>query len=105
MIYNMTAQEIKDFFLGSGDGFFYGGIQISQNGADIEIRDTNGDIIPDNTTLTVGINDYIPTVHYAYFPDNGTLQPLTAAETLIAYLETINDQVNYSSCDRYFEYE
>jgi 2',3'-cyclic-nucleotide 2'-phosphodiesterase (5'-nucleotidase family) len=103
-IYQMTVAEIKNLFIGTGAGFYVSGIQISQNGSEIEIRDDGGTIIPDGTILSLGINDYIPAVHDSYFPETADVQALTAAETLIAYLETINDQVDYPVCDCYFRY-
>jgi 2',3'-cyclic-nucleotide 2'-phosphodiesterase (5'-nucleotidase family) len=105
LIYNMTVSEIKNFLVGSQSGFYYSGIQIEQIGNNIIVEDLNGMIIPDATVLTLGTNDYIPAVYQNYFPLTGSLQSLTAAETLISYLETINSQVNYPNCDHYFKYQ
>jgi 2',3'-cyclic-nucleotide 2'-phosphodiesterase (5'-nucleotidase family) len=105
VIYNMTVSEIKDFLIGSRSGFYYSGIQIEQNGNDVLVKDLNGMIIPDTTVLSLGTNDYIPAVYENYFPFTGSVQSLTAAETLISYLETINSQVNYPNCDHYFRYQ
>ena len=105
VIYSMSVSDIKTFLIGVESGNYFSGIQITQVGADIEIRDPEGIVIPDETILTVGINDYIPAVNDTYFPSSGTVQALTAAETLIAYLENINDQVNYPVCDCYFRYQ
>ncbi|MCF6358618.1 MAG: bifunctional metallophosphatase/5'-nucleotidase [Draconibacterium sp.] len=104
IIFEMTVAEIKQFFIGSRSGFYYSGIQIRKVDGKIEIRDLNNRKIPDNYILTVGINDYIPAVNDMYFPDNGVVQPLTAAETLIAYLTDINREVDYPGCNRYFRY-
>jgi len=105
IIYNMSISEIKNFLIGSASGFYYSGIWIEQIGSEIQIKDLNGNIIPDNTVLSIGINDYIPAVHDSYFPTNGSTQSLTAAETIISYLENINGQVNYPNCDNYFRYQ
>ncbi|RLD50591.1 MAG: hypothetical protein DRI94_08225 [Bacteroidetes bacterium] len=105
LIYSMTVAEIKNFLIGSDQGMYYSGIQIEQVGSNIEITDTLGNIIPDNTSLTIGINDYIPAVFDTYFPSSGIVQNLTAAETLIACLETINGDVNYPDCNCYFRYQ
>jgi 2',3'-cyclic-nucleotide 2'-phosphodiesterase (5'-nucleotidase family) len=105
VIYEMSVSEIKSFLVGSGSGFYYSGIQIEQIRDEIEIVDLNGKIIPDEAILSIGVNDYIPSVHEKYFPNNGEVQALTDAETIISYLETINDQVNYSNCNRYFRYQ
>ena len=105
VIYNMRVSEIKDFLIGSRSGFYYSGIQIEQIGNDILVKDLNNTIIPDATVLSLGTNDYIPAVYENYFPLTGSVQSLTAAETLISYLETINSQVNYPNCDHYFRYQ
>ena len=105
VIYQMSVTEIKDFLKGSGSGFYFSGINIEQNGTSIEIKDLNNNTIPDTTILKVGTNDYIPAVHDNYFPTDGIVQTLTAAETLISYLKNDNDQVNYPNCDHYFRYQ
>ena len=105
VIYQMSVTEIKDFLKGSGSGFYFSGINIEQNGTSIEIKDLNNNTIPDITILKVGTNDYIPAVYDNYFPTNGKVQTLTAAETLISYLKNYNDQVNYPNCDHYFRYQ
>ncbi len=104
VIYNMSVADIKLFLIGSQAGFYYSGIHIRKVGGKIEIRDLNNNLIPDDYVLTVGINDYIPAVNDLYFPGNGVVQPLTAAETLIAYLTNTNRIVDYPDCDRYFRY-
>jgi 2',3'-cyclic-nucleotide 2'-phosphodiesterase (5'-nucleotidase family) len=105
VIFDMSVTEIKNFLIGSGSGFYYSGIQIEQVGNAIQIKDLNNNIIPDTTILSIGTNDYIPAVYENYFPSNGNIQLLTAAETLISYLENNNSQVNYPNCDHYFRYQ
>jgi 2',3'-cyclic-nucleotide 2'-phosphodiesterase (5'-nucleotidase family) len=105
VIFDMSVTEIKDFLIGSGSGFYYSGVQIKQIGNAIQIKDLNNNIIPDNTILSIGTNDYIPAVYANYFPSNGNIQLLTAAETIISYLENNNSQVNYPNCDHYFRYQ
>ena len=105
VIYYMSIPELKAFLQGSASGFYYSGIQIEQIGSDIQIRDINGNIIAENTVLSIGLNDYIPVVHESYFTMVGEIQSLTAAETVIYYLENINNQVNYTDCSRYFRYQ
>lgn len=104
LIYEMTIGEIKSFLIGSNSGFYYSGIQISSTGSGIDIWDASGNLLPDETILSVGINDYIPAVHDTFFPSNGVLQPNTTAELIIDYLVNINDQVDYPDCDHYFRY-
>ena len=101
----MSVSDIKNFLEGSRSGFYYSGIQLEQIGNDIRIKDLNGNIIPDDTILTIGTNDYIPAVYENYFPLVGNVQSLTAAETIISYLENNNSQVNYPNCDNYFRFQ
>lgn len=105
IIYNMTVSEIKDFLIGSGAGFYYSGVQIEQINNDIQIKDLSGNNLDDNVILSVGVIDYIPAVYDNYFPTNGIAQPLTDAETIISYLEEINNQVDYPNCNYYFKYQ
>ena len=102
---NMTVSEIKDFLIGSRSGFYYSGIRIEQNDNDILVKDLDGNTIPDTTVLSLGTNDYIPAVYENYFPLNGSIQSLTAAETLMSYLETKNSHVDYPNCEHYFRYQ
>ena len=104
IIFEMSVAEIKQFLIGSKSGYYYSGIIIRKVGGKIEIKDLQNRKIPDDYILKIGINDYIPAVNNLYFPNNGIVQPLTAAETLIAYLENINSDVYYPDCNRYFRY-
>lgn len=104
VIYEMTVAEIKDFLIGSRSGFYYSGIIIWKNGDEVEIFDLQNQELENNVVLKVGINDYIPAVHYIFFPDNGVIQTLTAAESIIAYLENIYSEADYLGCNRYFRY-
>ena len=105
VIYEMSALDIKNFLKGSRSGFYYSGIQLQQIGNDIQIKDLNNNIITDGTMLTIGTNDYIPAVYKNFFPLFGDVQSLTAAETIISYLENNTGQVNYSNCNHYFKYQ
>jgi 5'-nucleotidase / UDP-sugar diphosphatase len=104
VIYEMTVEQIKQFLKGTGSGFYYSGLIIRKNGDNIQINDLHNREIPDDYKLTVGINDYIPAVHNFYFPDNGVIQTLSAAKTLIEYLKNINGEVDYTYCNQYFRY-
>ncbi len=105
IIFTMSVSEIKDFLMGAESWFSYSGIQIVQIDSDIEISYPNGDIIPDATFLTLGINDYIPAVNDSYFPLDRNVQSFTTAEAIIYYLKNINSVVDYPVCDNYFLYQ
>ena len=104
IIFNMSVSEIKSFLMGTQTWYCFSGIQIEQIGTDIKLSYLNGDVIPDNTMLTVGINDYIAAVEESYFP-TGNIQSFTTAEAIIYYLKNINNTVNYPNCDHYFKYQ
>ncbi|WP_297087504.1 bifunctional UDP-sugar hydrolase/5'-nucleotidase [uncultured Draconibacterium sp.] len=104
VIYEMTVAEIKRFLAESGSGFYYSGIMIDKIDREVVLFNEEGKYLNDNEILRVGINDYIPAVHAPYFPNNGEVQELTAAETIIKFLETTTSPVNYTSCSRYFRY-
>ncbi len=105
VIYEMTVSDIKAFLKGSGSGFYYSGIRISQDANSVVIRDMNNTVIPNSSILRVGINDYIPAVYDNYFPAVGDIQAYTTAEAIMYYLENINDQVNYPDCEHFFVYQ
>jgi 2',3'-cyclic-nucleotide 2'-phosphodiesterase (5'-nucleotidase family) len=102
VIYEMTISQIKEFLIGSGSGFYYSGITLNKVAGEIEIRDLQNKIIPNTSVLKVGINDYIPAVFPIYFPTNKEIQSLTAAETIIAYLESTSNTIDYSGYSNYF---
>ena len=104
MIYEMTVTEIKNFLIGSRSGFYYSGVKFENSNGTIDVKDLNGNLIPDNTILSVGLNDYIPAVYDAYFPTDGIVQTQTDAEVVISYLEEIDNQVDYPNSDNYFKY-
>lgn len=104
MVYEMTVYDIKRFLIGTGSGFYYSGVKLQRVGNDIEVKGLDGNIISDDVVLSVGVNDYVAAVHNQYFPRNGITKEQTDAETVISYLENINNQVNFPSSDNYFRY-
>lgn len=103
MVYEMSVSEIKTFLIGSGSGFYYAGVKFEKIGDDIQVKDLDGNIIADETVLSVGVNDYVAAVFDSYF-NNGIVKQQTDADTVISYLENINDQVNFPNSDNYFRY-
>jgi len=102
--YTMTIREIKKFLIDNKVGMYYAGLSIEQDGNTIDIRNENGDLLNDNTSITLGINDYIPAVYSNYFK-NPTFSSNTTSEKLIHYLETNNTPINYTQYSNYFKYE
>ena len=105
VVFEMAVSDIKTFLFSSGAGFYYSGISLEkENDYYILVKSPEGNLIPDNEILTVGVNDYIAAVHDVYFPDSGAVQPMADAEAIISYLEEINSEVDYEYCENYFRY-
>lgn len=102
--YTMTVGEIKDFLRGTQTSVYYSGVEITQEGSDIYIS-KNNHILDNNTTLTIGLNDYIPAVYDTYFTQTPTYKPYTTAETIINYLNNNSSPINYTQVNNYFRYE
>ncbi|MDH3649770.1 MAG: bifunctional metallophosphatase/5'-nucleotidase [Saprospiraceae bacterium] len=105
IVYEMTVSDIANFLRETQSGFYYSGIQIKQTGDEIEVRDLNGISLSDTTSLTIGLNDYIPAVFDDHFSGNGQIHSLNDAETVIQYLLEIDGDVDYQQCDRFFRYQ
>ena len=103
--YNMKIGDIKYFLEESREGLYYAGLTIEQSGDDIIIKNDAGEILNDNTEITLGINDYIPAVHSNYFTSTPTFKEFTTAETIINYLNNNSATVNHTQYSNYFKYQ
>lgn len=103
--YTMTVAEIKNFLKGSKVSLYYSGVLIEHDNNTIIIKNKDNQILNDNETLTIGLNDYLPAVYDNYFTKNPTFLPNTTAETLINYLENTAAPINYTQINRYFKFE
>lgn len=100
--YSMTVGMIKSFFEETGAGMHYSGIIIEDDGGGgIIIKSPGGDILADNTTLTLGLNDYIPAVYNEWFTGDPIIDDNTCAELIIDYIRNTGT-ISYSSCNNYF---
>ena len=103
--FTMTAREVKDFFIDSGAGLHVSGISLVRTGDDIQIFNEEGVEIQDEARLTLGTNDFIPSVYDAYFSfEDADIRELTTAESIIEYLKTINSTVDHEGCNQFFRY-
>ena len=103
--YTMTVSEIKNFLKGSKIAVYYAGVKIEEVNNEVVIKNLNDEIINDNTTLTVGLNDYIPAVYDTYFTKNPMPTNFTTAEEIIDYLENHTSTINYTSYNNYFKFQ
>lgn len=103
--YELTVDDLKKFLGETGAGLYYSGIivETDQHGH-IIIRDADGYEYPDDTVLSVAINDYIPMVYEEYFPDPVEDYKMTTADAMIAYVRNLTEPLHYVSCDRFFRY-
>ncbi len=103
--FTMTAREIKDFFIESGAGLHVSGISLVRSGNDIQIFNEDGVEISDEVELTLGTNDYIPSIYDNFFSfEDAEIRELTTAESIIGYLKTINSTMDHESCNQFFRY-
>jgi len=103
--YTMTVSEIKNFLKSSKIAIYYSGLQIEQNNNNVVIKNHNNEILSDNTTLTIGLNDYIPAVYDSYFTQAPTYKPYTTAEAIINYLENNSSPIDYTGYNNYFKFQ
>ena len=102
--YTMTVGEIKEFLMKSNATLYYAGIEIEQENGNVTIS-KNNQILDDNSTLTIGLNDYIPAVYDSFFTQTPTYKPFTTAETIINYLKNNSAPIDYSTTTNYFKFE
>ena len=84
---------------------YYACVNITQTNGAIEIRNKNNQLLSDNTTLSIGLNDYIPAVYDSYFTQTPTIKPYTTAEGLIEYLQNNTGTINYTQVNSFFQYQ
>jgi 2',3'-cyclic-nucleotide 2'-phosphodiesterase (5'-nucleotidase family) len=103
--YTMTVGEIESFLKESKIAIYYAGVLIEQDNNEVVIKNTNNEILNDNTSLTLGLNDYIPAVYDSYFTQTPTYKPYTTAEAIINYLENNSSPIDYTNLNNYFRYQ
>ncbi|MFY0608123.1 MAG: bifunctional metallophosphatase/5'-nucleotidase [Cyclobacteriaceae bacterium] len=103
--FTLTAGELSDFFKETQQGLYVSGITFEEEGGTLYVLDENGIRYAEDDIITIGTNDYIPSVHDSYFPlEKAVINELTTAETIIEYLVTIQDTVSRDGCNKYYRY-
>ncbi|MBS0010629.1 MAG: 5'-nucleotidase C-terminal domain-containing protein [Bacteroidales bacterium] len=103
--YEMTVAGLKEFFAGTGSGFYYSGAIIETNQfGNVTISDEQGNIYDGDHVLSVAINDYIPMIHSDYFPDPVEDYQMTTADAIIQYVRNLTGPLHYETCGRYYRY-
>jgi len=68
-------------------------------GDQIEIADANGNLLDDNTAVTLSINDYLTNVFSSLFDEPSYVYELTTADYLIEFFKAhAAGPVDYSGC-------
>jgi hypothetical protein len=101
----MTVGEIKDFLKETKLAIYYAGIELEQQNNTIIIKNLNHEILNDNSSLTIGLNDYIPAVYDHYFQQTPTIKPYTTAETILNYFEHHSESIDYTQSTNYFQFQ
>ena len=105
VVFTWTGKEVRQFFMETEMELHVSGMTLERNNGDLILRDREGLIIKDSQEVTIGINDYIPSVYDAYFSyEEADVKELTTAETMIQYLKTMNSTVDHEGCDHKFKY-
>ena len=101
VVYNLTIAEFKRFLRESDGEIAFSGIDLTFSGADYEFRDEMGNLLGDDVTISIGMNDFIPALYEDYFSfDETDIKDFTTAEALIEYLTQTQSTVNFEGCER-----
>ena len=101
VVYNLTIAEFKRFLRESDGEIAFSGIDLTFSGADYEFRDQMGNLLGDDVTISIGMNDFIPALYEDYFSfDETDIKDFTTAEALIEYLTQTQSTVNFEGCER-----
>lgn len=101
VIYELTVSEFKRFLVENNGEMAFSGIDLSFTGANYEFRDETGTLLDDSATIRLGMNDFIPALYDNFFSYEATdIKDVTTAETLIEYLDIIQNTVNFEGCER-----
>lgn len=104
MAFTKTVGEFESFFCEAGERFLFTGIQVDNSGNDVQIVNSNGLPLSDDTMLTLGINDYLVAVYDDFFDiQEADVRDYTTAEAIIGYLQNINPIINFEGCVRVLE--
>lgn len=99
--FTKTVGEFESFFCETGARFYFTGIQVMDQDGTLQIVDTEGQPLPNEQVLTMGVNDYIPAVFDDYFDfSDADIRPYTTAEAIIGYLQNLNTSINFEDCSR-----
>ncbi len=104
VIYSMTVGDLKNFLIETGAGFYYSGIKLIQDGNSIRFINNQDEALSDETIIKLGVNDYIPAVHDAYFTQTPEILEYTTAETIINYLNNNDNPIDFTGYTQYFRY-
>lgn len=98
--YNFTVAEMENVLESIPTSYSYSThYNLIFQGEQIEIADVQGNLLDDNTSVTLSINDYLTNVFSSLFAEPNYIYDLTTADYLIEFFRLhANGPVDYSGC-------
>lgn len=98
--YNFTVAEMENVLESIPTSYSYStNYNLIFQGEQIEIADVQGNLLDDNTSVTLSINDYLTNVFSSLFAEPNYIYDLTTADYLIEFFRShANGPVDYSGC-------
>jgi 5'-nucleotidase len=98
--YNFTVAEMENVLESIPTSYSYSThYNLIFQGEQIEIADIQGNLLDDNTSVTLSINDYLTNVFSSLFAEPNYIYDLTTADYLIEFFRShATGPVDYSGC-------
>lgn len=98
--YNFTVAEMENVLESIPTSYSYSThYNLIFQGEQIEIADVQGNLLDDNTSVTLSINDYLTNVFSSLFAEPNYIYDLTTADYLIEFFRShATGPVDYSGC-------
>lgn len=98
--YNFTVAEMENVLESIPTSYSYSThYNLIFQGEQIEIADVQGNLLDDNTSVTLSINDYLTNVFSSLFAEPNYIYDLTTADYLVEFFRShATGPVDYSGC-------
>ena len=98
--YNFTVAEMENVLESIPTSYSYStNYNLIFQGEQIEIADVQGNLLDDNTSVTLSINDYLTNVFSSLFAEPNYIYDLTTADYLVEFFRShATGPVDYSGC-------
>jgi 5'-nucleotidase/UDP-sugar diphosphatase len=103
--FSMTVAQLRNFLNEFSSRFAYSldtSFSVQKNSDDAFIFLKDGNLLDDNDSITLSLNDYVSSVFPDLFPASPTFSfPLTTADYLIEYLtDYVTEPIDYLGCSQ-----